>query len=49
MVLQPGRWTAERDGDCVVFLIGAAITIWPDPREARQLARRYDAALAREA
>ena len=27
----------------------ALITIWPDPREARQLARRYAAALAREA
>jgi cytochrome c biogenesis factor len=33
----------------VVFLLGALITIWPDPREARQLARRYAAALAREA
>jgi len=33
----------------VVFLLGAAITIWPDPREARQLARRYATALAREA
>ena len=33
----------------LVFLIGAGITIWPDPREARQLARRYDTALAREA
>jgi cytochrome c-type biogenesis protein CcmF len=33
----------------LVFLIGALITIWPDPREARQLARRYAAALAREA
>jgi cytochrome c-type biogenesis protein CcmF len=33
----------------VVFLIGAAVTIWPDPREARQLARRYDTALAKEA
>jgi cytochrome c-type biogenesis protein CcmF len=32
-----------------VFLLGALITIWPDPREARQLARRYAAALAREA
>ncbi len=25
MVLQPGRWTAELDGDFVVFLIGAAV------------------------
>ena len=33
----------------VVFVIGAAITLWPDPREARQLARRYATALAREA
>ncbi len=33
----------------IVFLIGAAITIWPDPREARQLARRYATALAKEA
>ena len=33
----------------VVFLLGALITLWPDPREARQLARRYAAALAREA
>jgi cytochrome c-type biogenesis protein CcmF len=33
----------------LVFLIGAGITIWPDPREARQLARRYEAALAKEA
>ena len=32
-----------------VFLLGALITIWPDPREARQIARRYAAALAREA
>ena len=32
-----------------VFLLGAAITLWPDPREARMLARRYAAALAREA
>jgi cytochrome c-type biogenesis protein CcmF len=32
-----------------VFLLGALITLWPDPREARQLARRYAAALAREA
>ena len=30
----------------VVFLLGALITIWPDPREARQLARRYAEALA---
>jgi cytochrome c-type biogenesis protein CcmF len=33
----------------IVFLLGAAITIWPDPREARQLARRYATALAKEA
>lgn len=33
----------------IVFVIGALVTIWPDPREARQLARRYDTALAREA
>ena len=33
----------------LVFLLGAAITIWPDPREARQLARRYATALAKEA
>jgi cytochrome c-type biogenesis protein CcmF len=33
----------------LVFLIGSAITIWPDPREARVLARRYASALAREA
>jgi cytochrome c-type biogenesis protein CcmF len=33
----------------LVFLLGAAITIWPDPREARQLARRYASALAKEA
>jgi cytochrome c-type biogenesis protein CcmF len=33
----------------IVFLIGALVTIWPDPREARQLARRYDTALAKEA
>jgi hypothetical protein len=32
-----------------VFLLGAAIALWPDPREARMLARRYAAALAREA
>jgi hypothetical protein len=25
MVLQPGRWTAEVDGDFVVFLIGALV------------------------
>ncbi len=25
MVLQPGRWTAELDGDFVVFLIGAMV------------------------
>jgi cytochrome c-type biogenesis protein CcmF len=33
----------------LVFLLGAAITIWPDPREARQFARRYATALAKEA
>jgi cytochrome c-type biogenesis protein CcmF len=33
----------------LVFVLGAAITIWPDPREARQLARRYSTALAKEA
>jgi cytochrome c biogenesis factor len=33
----------------LVFIVGAAITLWPDPREARQLARRYATALAREA
>jgi cytochrome c-type biogenesis protein CcmF len=33
----------------VVFLLGAAVAMWPDPREARQLARRYASALAREA
>jgi cytochrome c-type biogenesis protein CcmF len=33
----------------IVFVIGALVTIWPDPREARQLARRYDTALAKEA
>jgi cytochrome c-type biogenesis protein CcmF len=32
-----------------VFLLGALIAMWPDPREARQLARRYGAAFAREA
>jgi cytochrome c biogenesis factor len=31
----------------VVFLLGALITLWPDPREARQLARRYGELLAR--
>ena len=31
----------------VVFALGALITIWPDPREARQLARRYGELLAR--
>jgi cytochrome c-type biogenesis protein CcmF len=25
----------------IVFVIGAAITVWPDAREARRLARRY--------
>jgi cytochrome c-type biogenesis protein CcmF len=30
-----------------VFAVGALITIWPDPREARQLARRYGELLAR--
>jgi cytochrome c-type biogenesis protein CcmF len=33
----------------IVFLLGAVITIWPDPHEARQLARRYATALAKEA
>jgi cytochrome c-type biogenesis protein CcmF len=33
----------------VIFLLGAVVTVWPDPREARMLARRYAAALAREA
>jgi cytochrome c-type biogenesis protein CcmF len=33
----------------VVFLVGAAVALWPDPREARMLARRYASALAREA
>ena len=37
-------WLAGR-----VFLLGALITIWPDPREVRMLARRYAGALAREA
>ena len=32
-----------------VFLLGALITIWPDPREARMLARRYAGAVLREA
>ena len=32
-----------------VFLLGAAITIWPDPREARMLARRYARAVGPEA
>ena len=32
-----------------VFLLGALITLWPDPREVRMLARRYAGALAREA
>jgi cytochrome c-type biogenesis protein CcmF len=32
-----------------VFLLGALVALWPDPREARQLARRYASALAREA
>jgi len=31
----------------VIFALGALITIWPDPREARQLARRYGELLAR--
>jgi cytochrome c-type biogenesis protein CcmF len=31
----------------VVFAFGALITLWPDPREARQLARRYGELLAR--
>jgi hypothetical protein len=30
-------------------VLGAAVAMWPDPREARQLARRYASALAREA
>jgi cytochrome c biogenesis factor len=30
-----------------VFALGALITLWPDPREARQLARRYGELLAR--
>src|SRR5919201_490383 len=30
----------------IVFLAGALITLWPDPREARQLARRYGELLA---
>lgn len=29
MTVQPGRWTAELDGDFVVFLIGAVVH---DPR-----------------
>ncbi len=32
-----------------VFLLGAAITVWPDPREARLLARRYARAVGPEA
>ena len=32
-----------------VFLIGALVVIWPDPREARALARRYAGAVARHA
>jgi cytochrome c-type biogenesis protein CcmF len=32
-----------------VFLLGAGITIWPDPREARMLARRYARAVGPEA
>ncbi len=32
-----------------VFLLGAVITIWPDPREARMLARRYARAVGPEA
>jgi cytochrome c-type biogenesis protein CcmF len=32
-----------------VFLLGALIALWPDPREVRMLARRYAGALAREA
>jgi cytochrome c biogenesis factor len=31
----------------VVFLAGALVAMWPDPREARQLARRYGELLAR--
>jgi len=33
----------------LIFAAGALVAMWPDPREARQLARRYAAALAREA
>ncbi len=33
----------------IVFLFGALVTVWPDPREARMLARRYAGALTREA
>ncbi len=32
-----------------VFLLGSIITMWPDPREARQLARRYARAAGPEA
>jgi cytochrome c-type biogenesis protein CcmF len=32
-----------------IFLFGTAIVVWPDPREARQIARRYAALRAREA
>src|SRR5262245_40320131 len=35
MVLQPGRWTAELDGDFVVFLIGAMVH---DPAVASEAA-----------
>ena len=41
------RWIIWLAG--IVFLLGAAVTIWPDPREARLLARRYASALADEA
>ena len=33
----------------LIFLVGTAIVVWPDPHEARQIARRYAAVLAREA
>ena len=36
MVIQPGRWTAELDGDFVVFLIGAMVH---DPVAAPEAAR----------
>jgi cytochrome c-type biogenesis protein CcmF len=46
-LVNPMVWVIWLAG--AVFVLGAAITIWPDPREARQLARRYATALAREA